>query len=680
MAQKQFKIGLSNTDKQNMAQDVYERVLALTFPEYDTTTEYEVGDFVVYNDQLYKCIGATSGAWDSTKWQLATLNDLVTDIENAVAFVNDKANVNGNYPTMTVGFADNLTPYDESAGDDQDEPFSFQATGTGNGTQPDFSTGSGALMKEKQGNTVVVNQLAKELNTANWGIYGATGSITDGVLSMTATEEFGRCAQVDVPVIANHKYFMSCDMYLTSDTNDVSLNLYYADKALKPLTSGWHHLQDIVTVSTSGDVNLRVIDSRSSAWDEIKAKNIVVVDLTQWFGSNDYIPPDLLAHPENFFRYYQGSLAYNEGTLVNSNGRYLKAIGRNQWDEVAEQGRIVFATGENASGNGLRSKNYIKVIPNQVYHQRIGTYDGGTSVVICFYDKDKNFVKSEEDLINGNFTVPSNACYIRFSVFTSSAVTYNHDVTISLYYEDETGYDQYYPYEELANNDTGTEVLRSAGSVKDYKTSDGTITRRIGVVDLGSLEWVRAANDNGYMFVCVSGSLNDMKPNSNYTTTPSNFLSSKYISKTYNYVYYGLEDKIISPYEDQTRVAIINNDYTDAAAFKTAMSGIYLFYELATPTTEQGTPYSENLVIDDFGSMDFGSDVPQGALIFYPVDYKAFIDTLYKYTDGTPSNVALKSDLPTAPQTWAESLPGYDATKTQTLKNVEGTLTWVDDE
>ena len=84
MAQKQFKIGLSNTDKQNMAQDVYERVLALTFNEYDTTTQYEVGDFVVYNDQLYKCISATSGAWDSTKWQLATLNDLLTDIESSV--------------------------------------------------------------------------------------------------------------------------------------------------------------------------------------------------------------------------------------------------------------------------------------------------------------------------------------------------------------------------------------------------------------------------------------------------------------------------------------------------------------------------------------------------------------------------------------------------------------------
>lgn len=45
--------------------------------------------------------------------------------------------------------------------------------------------------------------------------------------------------------------------------------------------------------------------------------------------------------------------------------------------------------------------------------------------------------------------------------------------------------------------------------------------------------------------------------------------------------------------------------------------------------------------------MDFGgtNGVPQGNLIFYPVDYKAYLDTLHKYTDGDPDNLALKSDL-----------------------------------
>ena len=114
-------------------------------------------------------------------------------------------------------------------------------------------------------------------------------------------------------------------------------------------------------------------------------------------------------------------------------------------------------------------------------------------------------------------------------------------------------------------------------------------------------------------------------------------------------------------------IAIRNTAYTDAATFKTAMSGVYLFYELAEPTTEQGTPYSENLIIDDFGSMDFDSDVPQGALIFYPVDYKAFVDTLYKYSDGAPSNIALKSDV-------ASEQSARETQDTILLGNIKGTL------
>ena len=124
MATKTFKIGLSNTDKQNMAQDVYERVLALTFAEYDSANTYNKGDFVVYDDTLYQCKqDNTTGTWDSSKWQQATLQDLLDDIEGAVAFVNDKANVDGNYPTMTVGAADDLTPYDEESGALQAQPF-----------------------------------------------------------------------------------------------------------------------------------------------------------------------------------------------------------------------------------------------------------------------------------------------------------------------------------------------------------------------------------------------------------------------------------------------------------------------------------------------------------------------------------------------------------------------------
>ena len=46
-------------------------------PAYDQTLTYNVGDLVMYENLLYKCITAISvaGAWDSTKWERAYLSD-----------------------------------------------------------------------------------------------------------------------------------------------------------------------------------------------------------------------------------------------------------------------------------------------------------------------------------------------------------------------------------------------------------------------------------------------------------------------------------------------------------------------------------------------------------------------------------------------------------------------------
>ena len=176
-----------------------------------------------------------------------------------------------------------------------------------------------------------------------------------------------------------------------------------------------------------------------------------------------------------------------------------------------------------------------------------------------------------------------------------------------------------------------------------------------------SLNSAKASNVKIPRYLQLSISLNDKKANS--SSAKGNLLCAKY--KTVPQSIWASSGNCIWDFttSSSNNISIVDSSYTDEATFKTAMSGVYLYYELAEPTTEQGTPYSENLVIDDFGSMDFDSDVPQGALIFYPVDYKAYIDTLYKYTDGTPSNIALKSDL--------QPLSDKD---TQLLNAVGGTL------
>ena len=49
-------------------------------PEYSTGVSYTVGDYCTRNILTYRCIGNTSGEWDSTKWVRATLQPL--DIPN----------------------------------------------------------------------------------------------------------------------------------------------------------------------------------------------------------------------------------------------------------------------------------------------------------------------------------------------------------------------------------------------------------------------------------------------------------------------------------------------------------------------------------------------------------------------------------------------------------------------
>ena len=652
MATKTFKIGLSNTDKQNMAQDVYERLLALTFPEYDTDTEYSVGDFVVYNDQLYKCIGATTGAWDSSKWQLATLNDLLTDIEDAVQFVNDKANVDGNYPTMTVGVADNLSPYDENSGTDQDEPFNFQASGTKNGSDATAVVGALAIMKEKRGNTVVVNQHAPSVASGNYYAESGTVTFSDGVATFTASAGNGRTS-VYIPRKANHKYlFMVTAKLTTLSPGDIAaIQVYQGSgggwKSVMADSTSWKTyflLVEQVADVDNTDYTRIIQDFRSGNYDAIQYKDVYCIDLTQWFNGNANIPQDLLDNQSNFFRYYQGSLASNTGELVNANSRYLKAIGRNQWDEEYLNGYYdESADGSfNPYGNWVASKNPIKVIPNTTYFLRTN----GKAAYVLFYDKDNNYLGSYTYLNDRTFVTPSDCLYIKFDLSYGSN-TYNHDITLSIYYEGESGYDQYYPYELLTNNDTGVEVLRSAGNVADIKLPDGTIKRNIGVVDLGSLTWTYNTTLSMPTFIAEL-------PGGKHTgsTAAIKCICPKYVSTLDGYAFETLPvDKMIAAgsgyWAVVSLVEIHDSSYNNAADFKTAMSGVYLFYELETPTEEQGTPYSENIAIDDFGTMDFSgtSGVPQGNALFYPVDYKAYLDTLHNYTDGDPANLALKSGV-----------------------------------
>ena len=83
------------------------------------------------------------------------------------------------------------------------------------------------------------------------------------------------------------------------------------------------------------------------------------------------------------------------------------------------------------------------------------------------------------------------------------------------------------------------------------------------------------------------------------------------------------------------RIYVRDAAYTDATAFKTAMSGVYLLYELATQTIETAESYQSPQVVDPYGTEEYvtTSIVPVGHNTKYPEDIVRKIDSL-------PSNFA----------------------------------------
>lgn len=117
----------------------------------------------------------------------------------------------------------------------------------------------------------------------------------------------------------------------------------------------------------------------------------------------------------------------------------------------------------------------------------------------------------------------------------------------------------------------------------------GVLTVDKEIVDLGSLTWTRNTTDYSYPYF--------------YTNGISGYTAGKLVCSCYKYASGGkasLTDGTISYYSaTSTRIAVRNDSYTDATAFKTAMSGQTVVYPLATPQTYQLTPMQISLLLGE---------------------------------------------------------------------------------
>lgn len=179
----------------------------------------------------------------------------------------------------------------------------------------------------------------------------------------------------------------------------------------------------------------------------------------------------------------------------------------------------------------------------------------------------------------------------------------------------------------------------------DRYLPNGTVERKYGVVDLGTLTWETTTLTSQFRSRGISTLVN--KSQGNYGV--ANVFCSRYVATSFYNQNNGSTGVAIN---NNGYVHILDLAYTDAAAFKAAMSGVYLVYELATPTIETAEPYRQLQVCDGDGTEEFVSTsiVPVGHVTRYP-------ENLRKKIEGLPWNfnaiIAMTETTTTASKAYA---------------------------
>lgn len=539
----------------------------------------------------------------------------------AIVSIANKVDRDDNAPKLTAGFANNLV----GRGEATPQEITFRPSGG------DTSIEDGtARIDRVKGSTVVWNQIyPTEWTTKQQGV---TIASSDGIISLNGTSGYTFVNLNNGVGISSipyaHKGLYHLD--IINDDSDYLQGKRFGllnrtiNTAIEGKSASFFYVNNDETSPWGFGF------SRTAVGDTITDVKIrvVIYDLTQMFGAGN--EPTTIEDFNAMKPIGIDEYAYNEGELISNNVDELKSVGFNAWDEEWEKGGLSPITGiEEYNDKLIRAKNYIQILPSTIYYCSNENVEGGEATWVMFFDGQKNLIKgyktgrktsnNAHDILNHSFTTPATARYMRF--YTMSKV-YNNDICIHLAH---TGYrnGEYEPYKEFRRGIPIKEIkdkdgnqlfpngLLSAGTAYDEVTATKAI-KRIGVVDLGTMNWRRIVeNTSGvewnYFFTSLT-----FKPNLPSAGGVANAISPLYECAPANAVGdVELRNKTYMIYHSGVGLFFRDDSYTGADAFKAAMSGVMLYYELAEPIeVDLEEPINMDYEVSDFGTEEVISDVP----------------------------------------------------------------------
>ena len=501
-------------------------------------------------------------------------------------------------------------------------------------------TGGDAVreLDEIVGGTVAWNQMVNAV-TADGEISGVTiTGITGGrMFSGTATQTVN--SNLDASVVS----FKKDHVYIISAVSGGSASTYYFGTTGSGSFSSNKFDTYVFKPTTSSNEHIRLTILNGATVTNLKAIP-QVFDLTAMFGST-----------------VADAIYAMEQSSAGSGVAYFRSLFPNAY--------YAYNAGELVSVEGLSAhetveKNLLNPSPWSAYLQNDGTYRLSANAAIGIHvpipsaliGKEVTFsayINSQGDapsnervgaringtVINGNFIASGTEGYSTITVTPVTAddyLTFGYASGAAKYFtfsepqlEINSERTAYKPYQKHTYPLDSSLTLRGVPKWNnglyydgDIYGHDGSVSRRYGIVDLGTLTWTYDSTYSRFNTL-----LNDSITASDPRITP--MVCAKYTVISDGRTIGNVPDKSI--YHGTNKdLSIHDSAYSDAATFKSAMSGVYLVYELATPTTEQADPYQQYQICDGKGTEEYVSETvtPVGHSTFYPVDIVAKVNGL----------------------------------------------------
>lgn len=530
-----------------------------------------------------------------------------------------KADIDGYYSTLTAGSAENLIGRGTVPA---------EYTRRTSGGSADIGSGAAAIEKI-HGNTIAWNQLINAASVSYTNL-GLTITAVNGhyTISGTASGNGGFALLPRINTVAGHKYFV----HLVGTHNFPSANWRGVDM------STMHSIVFTETVNTS-NVNLQINVTSGQSYSADYW--YYVCDLTLMFGTGN--EPSTAAEfealfPLNYYTYNAGSLVSLTGTGIETNGfnqcveppinlsaTTFPAFSATKYSRVFGGVQYYLCHSALSVANWRHCYKIYDLAGNEITSGAFTSVDGYP------YYGSSRWMEGSNNTTTSRNIVFAQDCYVYFGFDSGGVIAttpmptdFNLNISWSGYRNGE--YEAYWdstlalPITSVTSGGSAVfaDGMKSAGTVYDELTSSKAV-KRIEKVDLGSLSWTLSGT------VFVSSDLVGTIEEPAAPADMPNAICSKYITVNYS----GLTDKtlniIFASSSAHGRIYIQDSAYATAAAFTTAMNGVYMYYALATPT--EYTLDSEvnlNYRVDDFGTetlLPQNNATPTTAPIIYDVRY-----------------------------------------------------------